>query len=232
MRVLVACEVSGRVRDAFLARGHDAVSCDIEPSAADGPHICGRVEDVLDDDWDLVVAHPPCTYMSNANASCVVGKCPHPTHNEEWREWRQVETINAALLFHLCRAAGRASAVENPVPHTFARSLIGDPTSLTEPWWFGDPWMKRTGWWLRGLQPLTPTRPVTPTHRLVNSGRRRYYRHGVSLPGFEPAPPQRMNSLPGLEREGPARSVTPPGTAAAIATQWGHTNQTLLDCLV
>ena len=227
MRVLVACEISGRVRDEFLRLGHDAVSCDLEPSLTPGPHITGRVEDVLDDDWDLVVAFPPCTYLSNANAPCIAGKCPHEAHDAEWREWRHIETINAALLFHACRNAGRMSAVENPRPNTIAIPLLGRHSAVTQPFWFGDPWMKHTCWWLRGVTPLQPTNPVAPTHRIVNSGRRRTQKQTETIPGFDPTPPPRTNSLPGLHTKPHLRSLTPPGQAKAIAQQWSQPNQSL-----
>lgn len=189
MKVLVACERSGRVRDALLRRGLEAVSCDVEPSDSDGPHILGRVEDVLGDDWDMVIGFPPCRFLSTAAGAL----CMEP--------WRRHRTFESALLFHAILGAAPRAAVENPRHHSLARQLIGPPTAVTEPWWFGDPWQKRTNWWLRGLQPLMPTARVTPRFRWVDS--------------------RRDNNAPGAHRDPYRRSLTPLGLAEAIADQWG-----------
>ena len=204
MRILVACERSGHVRDALLARGHDATSCDTAPSDNPGPHICGRAEDALDGQWDMIIGFPPCTYLSNAALPCVIGKCSHVAHDETYREYRGCEMLNAALLFHALRDGAPLTAIENPQPHPEASRLLGRHTARTEPFWFGHPWRKRTLWWLKGLQPLHATNLVTPTHRLVNSGST--YRH----------------QLPGLSRDPLVRSETPTGLAQAIATQWPY----------
>ena len=220
MRILVACESSGHVRDALLRKGHDAISCDIKPTDNPGPHITGNVLDVLGDNWDMVIGFPPCTYLSNANTPCVVGKCPHPPHDEQWREWRKVETINAALFFHAIREAAPITAVENPRPNPPASALMGKHTCYTEPWWFGHPWLKRTCWWLKGLQPLYPTNPVIPTHRLVDTGRYVAPTGDPTLGGMTPPPRKLVKQLPGMTRNQVERSVTPLGLAEAIADQW------------
>ena len=211
MRVLVACEVSGRVRSEFRARGHDAWSCDLEEADDGSPHhYCGDVRDVLDDGWDMVVGFPPCTYLSVVAVSCLHGTCAH-SHPEGYIEWRWRQFEEAVDLFQalLNCGAGRV-AVENPVHHPAAQDRLGPPTAISEPFWFGDQWRKRTHWWLRGLAPLQPTRIVVPEFRWVNSGKgRRWYR---GLPAVE-HPTDRPRAY--------YRSLTPPGTAAAIADQWG-----------
>ena len=210
----MACERSGRVRDALIRRGHDAISCDIEPSDSPGPHICGRAETILDDGWDMVVAFPPCTYLTNAANLCLIGRCNHPNCSPVLR---RLHSIEAAQFFRLCLdVAAPRVAVENPTPHPFARRLMGQPTAHTHPWWFGHPWTKRTLWWLRGLQPIVPTTPVRPTHRLVDTGDARTTNRLPILP------------ISRVERSR-VHAETPLGLAEAIAEQWGHPEpQTLL----
>ena len=225
MRVLVACERSGRVRDALIDAGHDAVSADLSVSDRPGPHIVGRVEDHLDG-WDMVIGFPPCTFLSNVGAPCIVGGCIHDQHDETWREYRRVEAVNAAALFWALRDAAPLTAVENPQPGTWAAEMLGPATAATEPWWFGHPWKKRTLWWLTGLQPLHPTLPVTPTHRLIKThqARRRNDLDGL-IPGLPTPPPTKhSNVLPGIvhSSDSVARSETPQGLADAIAGQWPH----------
>jgi len=151
-RILIACEYSGRVRDAFRALGHDAVSCDLLPSEAPGPHIQGDVTDLLREPWDLVIAHPPCTYLANSGVRWRV----------ERREWEQVR--EAAEFFLCCYHANAPMvAVENPVMHSYGREAIGGirHSFTIQPWQFGNPYKKRTCFWTRGLPPLTPTSDMT-----------------------------------------------------------------------
>lgn len=147
MKILVACERSGIVRDALIVRGHDAVSCDIEPSDADGPHIQGDIRHVLQSAWDLVIAHPPCTRLCNSGVRWL--------HERNlWDEMRE-----GADLFLACLNANAPRvAVENPVMHKYAREIVGRRADFTiQPWQFGDNFKKRTCFWTRGLPPLTPT---------------------------------------------------------------------------
>ena len=184
VRVLVACEASGRVRDAFIRRGHDAVSCDILP--APGPHIQGDARPHLRRRWDLVVAHPPCTRL------CLSGV--------RWLHERRLwgDLGRAAAFFRDCLAANAPRvAVENPQMHGYALALVGGgPAAWSQPWEHGDGETKRTGWWLRGLLPLAPSDPVAGREARVH----------------------RM--APGARR-GLDRSITPLGTADAMAEQWG-----------
>jgi hypothetical protein len=146
--VLVACEYSGRIRDALLARGIDAVSCDLLPSETPGPHIEGDVTPLLKERWAMVIAHPPCTYLANSGVRWRV----------ERREWEQVR--GGAEFFLAClHANAPLIAVENPVMHRYGREAIGGerPTFTVQPWQFGDPHKKRTCFWTRGLPPLRPT---------------------------------------------------------------------------
>jgi len=152
MKVLIACEYSGRVRDAFTARGHDAVSCDLLPSETPGHHIQGDVLPLLRQPWDLVIAHPPCTYLANSGVRWRV----------ERSEWDQVR--EAAEFFLACLNANAPQvAVENPVMHKYGREAIGGarPSFTVQPWQFGDPAKKRTCFWTRNLPPLVPTSDMT-----------------------------------------------------------------------
>lgn len=143
MRILVACEYSGRVRDAMIARGHDALSCDVVPSRTPGPHYQGDVMDVLYDGWDMMIAFPPCTYLSNIGAG----------------RWHLVkEEQQAAMQFarRLWCASIDKIAIENPRGR-MTEALGRKADQEINPWWFGEPWAKRTGLWLKGLPLLVAT---------------------------------------------------------------------------
>ena len=141
MRILVACEFSGIVRDAFLERGHDAISCDLLPTERPGPHFQGDVAPLLREPWDLVIAHPPCTYLTRARGK-IAG----------------LELVEEGIaFFRECLAANAPKvAVENPVPFRYVSDRIGRPDCKVDPYNFGDNYRKRTWWWLRGLPPLLP----------------------------------------------------------------------------
>jgi len=146
VRVLVACEFSGVVRGAFRARGHDAVSCDLIESEAGEPHIVGDVRLVLNDGWDMMIAHPPCTYIAVSGA--------------RWFSERRVEQ-EAALDFvaRLMLAPIPMIALENPV--SVISSRIRPPDQIIQPWQFGHGETKATCLWLKGLPPLQPTKEVS-----------------------------------------------------------------------
>ena len=155
LRVLVACEFSGAVRDAFTKLGHDALSCDVLPSEKPGPHYQGDVRDILREDWDLVVAFPPCTYL-----------CSSGLHWNSRRRGRAAKTKEAlAFVRLLMDAPVRSLALENPVG--CISTQIRKPDQVVQPWMFGHPESKTTCLWLRGLPPLKPTRVLT----LPESGR-------------------------------------------------------------
>ena len=144
-RVLVACEYSGRVRDAFLAAGHDAMSCDLLPTEVEGPHYQGDVRDVLGDGWDLLVAHPPCTHLAVSGA--------------RWFEEKREEQAQALdFVWMLLQADIPRIALENPV--SIISSRFGEPSQIVQPWQFGHGETKATCFWLKNLPPLEPTNIV------------------------------------------------------------------------
>lgn len=169
MRVLIACEYSATVRDAFERRGHFAVSCDLLPSERPGKHIQGNVLDYLDRGWDLLIAHPPCQYLANSGVSWL------RRQRDRW-----IHMLDAALLFNaLYNAPVSRVCVENPIPHKYARALIGDYTQLIQPFQYGHLVSKATCLWLRNLPPLQPThdrsaeyraQPRDRTHWLLKAG--------------------------------------------------------------
>lgn len=151
MRVLVACEYSGRVRDAFIAAGHDAISADLLPTESPGPHYQGDVTPLLRESWDLVIAHPPCTRLCNSGVRWL--------HERDlWDDMRE----GAEFFLQCLNANAPMVAVENPVMHKYAREIIGrGPDFTVQPWQFGDPAKKRTCFWTRGLPSLRPTSDMT-----------------------------------------------------------------------
>ena len=161
MRVLVACEFSGTVRDAFRARGHDAVSCDLLPTEAPGPHIVGDVLGVLADGWDLMIAHPPCTHLAVSGARWFAGK--------QTEQAAALDFVRALLAAPIPRIA-----LENPV--SIISTRIRKPTQTIQPWQYGHGEVKRTCLWLVALPPLTPTDIVdgrtARVHRLPPSADR------------------------------------------------------------
>lgn len=145
MRVLVACEFSGVVRDAFRRQGHDAWSCDILPTEQCGPHIQGDVRDVLGNGWDLMVAHPPCTHLAVSGA--------------RWFKEKQAEQAEALdFVRTLLDAPIPRIALENPI--SIISSRIRKPDQIIQPWQFGHGETKATCLWLKGLPPLVPTNIV------------------------------------------------------------------------
>jgi len=152
MRVLIACEFYGIVRDAFLKKGHDAWSCDVLPTEREGPHIQGDVESVLKNNWDLMIAHPPCTYLTNAgvrhlhdHVKSVTGKQCEVSGSRRW-----VALFESARFFNTLKNADIPMiAVENPIPHKYAKDLIGNYDQLIQPWMFGHGETKATCLWLK-----------------------------------------------------------------------------------
>ena len=147
MRVLIACEYSGAVRDAFIRGGHEAMSCDLLTTEVTGPHYQGDVRDVLDYPWDLMIAHPPCTHLSVSGAK----------HFEAKRmDGRQQAAVS--FFMALARAPIPRIAIENPV--CIMSSMWRKPDQIIQPWQFGHGETKATCLWLKGLLPLTPTQIV------------------------------------------------------------------------
>lgn len=149
MRVLVACEYSGRVRDAFIARGHDAISCDLLPTEAPGPHYQGDVMDIIGDGFDLMIAHPPCTYLAVSGMHWTTRGMRDPQLTEDALDF--VRGLMAAPIPSI--------AIENPV--SVISSRIRKPDQIIQPWQFGHGETKATCLWLKGLRPLVPTNIVS-----------------------------------------------------------------------
>lgn len=196
MRVLVACEYSGTVRNAFRARGHDAVSCDLLPTDAPGHHYQGDVRQVLGDNWDLMIAHPPCTYLSVSGMHWTKRGLRDPQLTEDALEF--VRLLMDAPIPRI--------AIENPVSVISTR--IGKPEQIITPSQFGHDASKKTCLWLKGLPLLRPTQVIEP--RIVN-GRKRWGNQTDSGQNRLSPSPDRWK----------IRSATYPGIAAAMADQWG-----------
>lgn len=145
MKVLIACEYSGRVRDAFLALGHDATSCDLLPTDSPGPHYQGDVRKILGDGWDLMIAHPPCTHLAVSGARWFKDKAAE-----------QAEALEFVRV--LLDAPIDRIALENPV--SIISSVIRKPEQIIQPWQFGHGETKATCLWLKNLPLLTPTNIV------------------------------------------------------------------------
>lgn len=150
MKVLVACEYSGTVRDAFLALGHEALSCDLLPTDSPGPHYQGDVRDVLYDGWDLMVAHPPCTYLSVSGMHWTARGLRDPQLTEDALDF--VRLLMDAPIPRI--------AVENPV--SVISSRIRKPDQVVQPWEYGHDASKKTCLWLKNLPKLQPTNIVQP----------------------------------------------------------------------
>ena len=197
MRVLVACEYSGKVRDAFIRAGHFAMSCDLLDTDVPGPHYKGDVRDVLQDGWwDLMVAHPPCTYLSVSGMHWTARGLRDPQLTEDALDF--VRLLLAAPVDRI--------AIENPV--SVISSRIRKPDQIIQPWQFGHDASKKTCLWLKGLPPLQPTSIVSP--RMVR-GRPRW---GNQTDGGQ-------NRLPPSDDRWKIRSETYDGIADAMASQWG-----------
>ncbi len=175
MRVLIACEFSGAVRDAFLALGHDAMSCDILPTEKPGPHHQGDVRDVLGDGWDLMIAHPPCTHLAVSGA--------------RWFKEKRAEQEDAlAFVRILLDAPIPRIALENPV--SIISSRIRKPDQTIQPWQFGHGETKATCLWLIGLPPLVPTDIVAGREARVHRmppGPNRWRERSRTFPGIAAA---------------------------------------------
>lgn len=196
MKVLVACEYSGIVRDAFIKRGHFAMSCDLLPTDVPGPHYQGDVFDIIEKDWDLMIAHPPCTYL-----------CSSGLHWNGRVPGRQEKT-DAALEFvrRLLDANIHRIALENPIGCISKR--IRKPEQIIQPHQFGDDASKATCLWLKNLPNLTPTNNIPP--RIVD-GKARWANQTDSG----------QNRLGPSDDRWKERSKTYQGIADAMASQWG-----------
>lgn len=207
MNVLVACEFSGTVRDEFIKAGHYAVSCDLLPTEKPGPHYQGDVMDIIAEEWDLLIAHPPCTYLTNAGVQYLYNPC-----NGVWGVARWDEMKKAAQFFNsLKNAPVDKICIENPIPHKYARALIGSYTQVIQPWQFGHKESKATCLWLKNLAPLAPTEIVgPPPTNMTNEEKKTWQRCWWGKTN-------RSNK----EERWRMRSRTFEGVARAMAAQWG-----------
>lgn len=204
MKVLIACEFSGAVRDAFIGKGHDAMSCDLLPTESPGPHYQGSVLDVLDDGWDLMIAHPPCTYLTLTG-----NKWFKPEYAARFPTRHKDREDAIDFFMALANAPIPKIAIENPIGVLSSRWR--KPNQIIQPWEYGFPTTKATCLWLKGLPNLVPTNIVSKGEVVISkSGNRmsRWYYETSKLP------------LKGGIRA-KARSVTFQGIADAMAAQWG-----------
>jgi len=207
MKVLVACELSGTVRDAFRAKGHDAWSCDIQPCDGDNTyHFQQDVTEIIYNDcWELLIAHPPCTYLSNSGSLRLYkgGKKANGIDRDRWEKM-----VKAAVFFRLFLCADIPKiCVENPVIHGHAMEHIGEKYIQTiQPYQFGHPESKRTCLWLKGLPELKPTNILTKPE----------------CGYWDNQCPGGQNKLGPSPTRAKDRSKTYQGIAEAMANQWGQ----------
>lgn len=196
MRVLVGCEFSGKVRDAFIKSGHDAISCDLRPTESKGPHYQGDLFDIIEDGFDLGIFHPECTYLANSGVRHL--------HSDLTR-WEKM--VDAARFFRdIYNSSIPHIAIENPIMHKYGKAIIGrGQNQVIQPWMFGHPEKKATCLWLKNLPNLQPTKDVREQMQaLPKSAQNRI--HYMS---------------PSKDRQ-KLRSITYDGIAQAFADQWGN----------
>ena len=194
MRVLIACEFSGAVRSAFRARGHEAWSCDLLPAEDGGEHIQCDALSALEIGWDLLIAHPPCTYLANSGARWLYGGKGSTVDPARWANMEAGAKFFRAML----DAPIPMIAVENPIMHKYAREIVGrGHDQVIQPWQHGHGETKATCFWLKGLPKLVPTKIVDGRAPRVH----------FASPG-----PDRWKE----------RSRTMRGIAEAMAGQWGE----------
>ena len=201
MRILVACEESQATTIELRKLGHEAYSCDIEPCSGGHPewHLQQDVKEVLKQQWDMIIAHPPCTYLTNTGVCWLTGKNAKPGR---WEELDQGAAFFKMFIDHPCEKI----AIENPIMHKYAIERIGGNKhdQLVQPYQFGHTERKATCFWLKGLPPLQGTSDVKAEMD--------------KLPKREQ---QRLHYLPPSKDRAKLRSKTYLGIAKAMATQWG-----------
>ena len=147
MKILIACEFSGTVRDAFIAKGHDVMSCDLMPTDVPGPHYQGDIMDIIDDGWDMMIAHPPCTHLAVSGARHFAKKIA---------DGRQQQGID--FFMQIINANIQKIAVENPIG--IMSSIYRKPDQIIQPWEYGHKTTKGTCLWFKNLPLLKPTNIV------------------------------------------------------------------------
>lgn len=209
MKVLVACEFSGAVRDAFSKLGHDATSCDLLPTEKPGKHYQGDVFDIINDGWDLMIAHPPCTYLTLAG-----NRWFKPEYKERYPN-RQKQREDAIEFFlRLSEAKIPKIAIENPI--SIMSTAFRKPDQIIQPYQFGHPSVKATCLWLRGLPKLSQTNIVEPEYVTLKDGKKysKWSSDTFKLP---------------KEIRWKERSKTFHGIAQAMADQWGSVTEKELE---
>lgn len=205
MRILVACEFSGIVRNAFLERGHDAWSCDLLPSESPGNHIQGDVLAVLGQSWDMMVAHPPCTHLTIAGAA--------------YRNERQEQRLRAIDFFlRLKDAPIPQIAIENPIPFLDVQRAVGKYDQIINPFQFGQPYRKKICLWLKGVPVLVPTEMVDAPAA------------GFCIRKTGPRAGRRYNYYFHQSKGAHGRSRFFSGIASAMAAQWSGADIAECDC--
>lgn len=212
MKVLIACEYSGAVRDAFIKRGHDAMSCDLLPTDVDGPHYQGNVFDIINDGWDLMVAHPPCTFLAVSGAQWyyhpedkhlpVDQRRPHPKYPN--RASDREEAVE--FFMKLANANIPKIAIENPIG--IMSSRFRKPDQTIHPWQFGHEATKATCLWLKNLPLLEPTKIVGKGEFVTYSSGKKMTKWYAEALNYDKQTRMKM------------RSKTFIGIAEAIADQW------------
>jgi hypothetical protein len=182
MKILVGCEFSGIVRDAFINRGHQAVSVDLLPSERPGPHVIADIRSMLTSKWDMLIVFPPCTYLCRSGAQ---------HHYDTPQMHRALD-----FVFTLLEAPIKRIALENPIGAI--NTWLEKPTQIVQPWWFGEPETKATCLWLDNLPKLVPTNPVKPTETRVHyepPGPNRWKNRSRTLPGLAQAMADQWSGL-------------------------------------
>ena len=176
-KILIACEFSGIVRDAFIARGFDAMSCDLLPTESPGPHYQGMVEDIINKPFDLMIAHPPCTHLA------VSGARHFPAKRADGRQQAAID-----FFMMLINAPIPRICVENPI--SIMSTVYRKPDQIIQPWWFGHGEVKATCLWLKGLSPLLSTDIVSgrePRVHYESPGPDRWKNRSRTFTGFAEA---------------------------------------------
>lgn len=205
MKVLIACEYSGRVRDAFLALGHDAMSCDLLPTDVEGPHHMGDVTELLHMGWDLMIAHPPCTHLAVSGSRWFKGKV-----KEQAEALVFVQTLMDAPIAKI--------AIENPI--SVISSRIRKPDQIIQPWQFGHGETKATCLWLKGLPKLTPTNVVEGREARVHRmppGPNRWKERSRTFEGVAHAMAAQWGLAPNARAQADAACGVSPGAMGSAA---------------
>lgn len=205
MRILVACEHSGTVKSAFAEKGHDVTSCDLKPCEIDpSTHHEGDVTPLLDQDWDMIIAHPECTYMTNSGVCWLYRDCKATTVSERWELLNEATEFFSLFLNHKCPRI----CIENPIMHKHAKKRITnyvEPAQIIQPWHHGSPHFKATCLWLKGLTPLQDSNRLIPPKKGTEE-----YKDWSKLHLLPPGP-----------KRAEQRSRTFPEIAQSMVKQWG-----------